>query len=60
MCVAHDEEGNVLFKGAQRLQDDTNNEAEAQAAFLAVELASNMKVLRLHLEGDSKVGEQTN
>lgn len=37
------------------MQDGTNNEAEVQAAFLATELALNMKVQRLHLEGDSQV-----
>lgn len=54
-CVACDEEGKVLFKGPQRLQEETNNEAEVQAALLAVELANNMNILRVHLEGDSKV-----
>lgn len=27
-CVVCDDEGKVLCKGARRLQDDTNNEAE--------------------------------
>ncbi|XP_059067486.1 uncharacterized protein LOC131858304 [Cryptomeria japonica] len=42
--VARDDNGSILFKGAQRLQDGMNNEAKAQAAFLATELALNMKV----------------
>ncbi|XP_059066687.1 uncharacterized protein LOC131857916 [Cryptomeria japonica] len=53
--VARDDNRFILFKGAQRLQDGTNNEAEIQAAFLATKLPSNMKVQRLHLEGDSQI-----
>lgn len=54
-CVARDEEAKILFKGAQMLQDGTNNEVETQAALLAVELPKNMNILRVHLEGDSQV-----
>ncbi|XP_057827534.2 uncharacterized protein LOC131038938 [Cryptomeria japonica] len=51
--VARDDNGFIIFKGAQHLQDGTNNEAKVQAAFLATKIALNMKVQRLHLEGDS-------
>ncbi|XP_059068927.1 uncharacterized protein LOC131859330 [Cryptomeria japonica] len=54
-CVACDVEGKILMKGAQRLQDGTNNEAHAQEALLAIELGCNLKVSKLHLEGDSKI-----
>lgn len=37
------------------MQDGTNNEVEVQAAFLETKLALNMKVQRIHLEGDSQV-----
>ncbi|XP_059067669.1 uncharacterized protein LOC131858447 [Cryptomeria japonica] len=52
---ACDDEGKVLFEGAKRLQDGTNNNAEVQAAMLATDLAVNMKVEKVHLEGDSQV-----
>lgn len=54
-CVAGDEEGKIIFKGAHKLQDGTSNEAEVQVTLLAVELANNMNIPRVHLEGDSKV-----
>ncbi|XP_057863193.2 uncharacterized protein LOC131071394 [Cryptomeria japonica] len=38
-CVARDEEGEVLSKGVQRLQDGTKNEAEAEFSLLVVELS---------------------
>lgn len=44
-----------MFKGAQRLQDGTNNEAKVQATLLAIELACNLKISNLHLEDDSKI-----
>ncbi|XP_059067373.1 uncharacterized protein LOC131858221 [Cryptomeria japonica] len=53
--VVRNDKGSIIFKGARRLQDGTNNEAEAWAALLATELALNMKVQQLHLEGDSQV-----
>lgn len=53
--VARTDKGVILFKGARRLQNGTNNETEAQAAIMAMELAINMKVSKLHLEGDSQV-----
>lgn len=53
--VARDDNRFILFKRAQRLQDGTNNEAEVQVAFLATELALNLKVQWLHLEGDSQI-----
>lgn len=39
-CVGCDDEGKIFFTGARRLRGGTNNEAEAQAALLAVELAT--------------------
>lgn len=57
--MACDDEGKILCMGATRLRDGTNNEAEAQEALLAVELATNMKVTKLHLEGDSQIVVQT-
>lgn len=54
-CVARDEEGIILFKGARMLHDETNNKVEVQVALLVVELAANMNVPKVHLEGDSKV-----
>lgn len=53
--VARNDKGVILFKGARRLQNGTNNEAEAQVALMATKLAINMKVPKLHLEGDSQV-----
>lgn len=53
--VACDDEGKILCKGARRLQDGIDSEAEVQTTLLAVALASNMKVLKLHLEGNSQI-----
>ncbi|XP_059076560.1 uncharacterized protein LOC131875874 [Cryptomeria japonica] len=54
-CVAHNKNEVILFKGAKRLQDETNNDAEVQATLLAIELVVNMKALKVHLEGDYKI-----
>ncbi|XP_059067899.1 uncharacterized protein LOC131858619 [Cryptomeria japonica] len=53
--VARNDKGDILFKGARQLQDGTNNEVEIQTALMATELAINMKIPKLHLEGDSQV-----
>ncbi|XP_059070478.1 uncharacterized protein LOC131860125 [Cryptomeria japonica] len=53
--VARDDSRFIIFKGAQRLPNGTNNEVEVQVAFLETELALNMKVQWLHLEGDSQI-----
>lgn len=54
-CIARNDEAIVLARGAQRLLDGLNNEAEARAALLAILLADKLSVTRLHLKGDSKI-----
>ncbi|XP_059067760.1 uncharacterized protein LOC131858520 [Cryptomeria japonica] len=53
--VVRNDKGVIIFKGARRLQDGTNNDAEAQVALMATELAINMKVSKLHLESNSQM-----
>ncbi|XP_057813402.1 uncharacterized protein LOC131027383 [Cryptomeria japonica] len=54
-CVACDDEGNILFIGARRLQDGIDNEVEARVALLEADLVVNMKAMKVHLEGDSQI-----
>lgn len=53
--VFRDWHGNILALAAQRPEKGTNNEAEVQAALLAVEWGLKLGFKNLHLEGDSLI-----
>lgn len=49
------DEGIVLARKARRLLNGTNNEVEVRAALLVVLLVDKLSIIKLHLEGDSKI-----
>ncbi|XP_057850254.1 uncharacterized protein LOC131060855 [Cryptomeria japonica] len=50
--VFQDHSGSIVKLGAQHIKQGTNNESEAYATWLTTRCARNMRIKKLHLEGD--------
>lgn len=53
--VALDWQGNILAFGAKRIDNGTNNVAEAMAAFMAIRFAKFLSFSKLQVEGASLI-----
>lgn len=54
VCI-RDHNGQVFGMLAQKLPIGTNNKAEAMALLLALELAFQLSITNIHIEGDSSM-----